>query len=148
MTVMYNQYLDDSDFILLDPEPHSHPTGQDRQNQSRHNQPHPAPHGQRHPGMGQSQNNRSVPHPKSPVKSKNDLLGEVTGGLSQLLDGVLKHFSLENFDTGDILLVLIILFLYLESGDNLELVITLGLLLLLGLGDDKPKDGDTPQAAS
>lgn len=132
---MYNQYLDDSDFILLDPEPHGQSTGQDRQNQSRHNQPHPAPHGQRHPGTGQNQNNRSVPHPQSPVKSKNDLLGEVTGGLSQLLDGVLKHFSLENFDTGDILLVLIILFLYLE-GDNLELVITLGLLLLLGLGDD------------
>lgn len=70
---------------------------------------------------------------------KNDLVGEITGGLGQLLDGVLKHFSLENFDTGDILLVLIILFLYLE-GDNLELVITLGLMLLLGLGDDKPKE--------
>ena len=51
----------------------------------------------------------------------------------------MKHFKLENFDTGDILLVLIILFLYLESGDNLELVITLGLLLLLGLDDGKDK---------
>ena len=62
------------------------------------------------------------------------LLGEVTGGVSRLLGGILKNFSLDNLDTGDILLVLIILFLYLE-GDNLELVITLGLMLLLGLGD-------------
>ena len=66
-------------------------------------------------------------------------MGEVTRGLSQLLEGVTKHFSLEHFDTGDILLVLIILFLYLEDGDNLELVITLGLLLLLGLDEDKPE---------
>ena len=60
--------------------------------------------------------------------------------LGQLLDGVKKHFSLEHFDTGDILLVLIILFLYLEDGDNLELVITLGLLLLLGLEDEKAQE--------
>ena len=72
--------------------------------------------------------------PKPPRKS-SDLLGEVTGGLGELLGGVLKNVSLEKFDTGDILLVLIILFLFLE-GDNLEIVITLGLMLLLGLGDD------------
>ena len=35
-------------------------------------------------------------------------------------------------DTGDVLLLLILLFLFLE-GDDMELVITLGLLLLLGL---------------
>lgn len=62
---------------------------------------------------------------------KNDLLGEVTGGISKLLGGVRKQFSLHDLDTGDILLVLIILFLFLE-GDNLEVVITLGLMLLLG----------------
>ena len=119
---MYNRYLDDSEFMLLDPEPQtaapSHPAqGRDRA----------------HP-RGQS---RPAPRPMGPPPSKNDLVGEITGGLGQLLEGVRKHFSLENFDTGDILLVLIILFLYLE-GDNLELVITLGLMLLLGLGDDEP----------
>lgn len=133
---MYNQYLDGSDFILLDPEPQGQPSGQNRHDQSRQGQHHPVQH---HPGQGQ--NHHSAPaRPQETGKSKNDLLGEVTGGLGQLLDGVLKHFSLENFDTGDILLVLIILFLYLESGDNLELVITLGLLLLLGLGDETSKD--------
>ena len=130
---MYNQYLDDSDFILLEPEPQAasghRPQGQHQQNR----------YGQGHPGQQRPNQNRPVPHPTGATQSKNDLVGELTGGLSQLLDGVLKHFSLENFDTGDILLVLIILFLYLE-GDNLELVITLGLMLLLGLGDDKPKE--------
>ena len=121
---MYNRYLDDSEFVLLDPEPQTGAPGQQTHSQNRPNQPRP---GQNRPAL----------RPGGPSPSKNDLVGEITGGLGKLLDGVLKHFSLENFDTGDILLVLIILFLYLE-GDNLELVITLGLMLLLGLGDDEP----------
>ena len=119
---MYNRYLDDSEFIPLEAEPQAGTPGHPAQGQSR-----PQARGQ----------NRPAPRPGGPSSSKNDLVGEITGGLSQLLEGVLKHFSLENFDTGDILLVPIILFLYLE-GDNLELVITLGLMLLLGLGDDEP----------
>ena len=120
---MYNRYLDDSEFILLDPEPQTGAPGPQTHGQNRPNQPRPS-------------QNRPAPRPSGPSPSKNDLIGEITGGLGQLLDGVRKHFSLDNFDTGDILLVLIILFLYLE-GDNLELVITLGLMLLLGLGDDE-----------
>lgn len=123
---MYNQYLDGSDFVLLDPEPQAQPSGRHAQGPSR-------------PGPGPSHRPMPQPGSRPQPQPKNDLMGEITGGLGQLLDGVLKHFSLENFDTGDILLVLIILFLYLE-GDNLELVITLGLMLLLGLGDDKPKE--------
>lgn len=74
-------------------------------------------------------------HPQQGApRPSGDLLGDVTGGLSKVLGGVLKQFSVENFDTGDILLVLIILLLFLE-GDNLEVVITLGLMLLLGLHD-------------
>ena len=127
---MYNRYLDDSEFVLLDPEPQTAAPGRQAHSQNRPNQPRP---GQNHPSLMAS------PRPVGPSPAKNDLVGEITGGLGQLLEGVRKHFSLENFDTGDILLVLIILFLYLE-GDNLELVITLGLMLLLGLGDDKPED--------
>lgn len=74
-----------------------------------------------------------------PKHTSNAVLQEMSGGLSQLLDGITKHFSLENIDTGDILLVLILFFLFLE-GDNLELVITLGLMLLLGLGGDESKE--------
>ena len=125
---MYNRYLDDSEFILLDPEPQTNAPGRQTHSQNRPVQPRP---GQNRPAL----------RPGGSSPTKNDLVGEITGGLGQLLDGVRKHFSLENFDTGDILLVLIILFLYLE-GDNLELVITLGLMLLLGLGDDEAATED------
>lgn len=128
---MYNQYLDDSDFVLLEPEPQPQSPGRPAQGQSQPTQGHP---NQQRPSQS-----RPASQPMGACQSKNDLVGELTGGLGQLLEGVLKHFSMENLDTGDILLVLIILFLYLE-GDNLELVITLGLMLLLGLGDDKPKE--------
>lgn len=77
----------------------------------------------------------SHPPRQNAAHKSTDLLGEVTSGLGDFLGGFLKNFSLSNIDSGDILLVLIILFLCLE-GDNLELVITLGLMLLFGLGDD------------
>lgn len=48
------------------------------------------------------------------------------------LAGLLHSLKLDTLDTGDILLLLILLFLFLE-GDDMELIITLGLLLLLGL---------------
>ena len=79
------------------------------------------------------------PHSQPTPPANNAIFREVSGGLTQLLDGLGKHFSLENIDTGDLLLVLLLLFLLLE-GDNLELVITLGLRLLLGLGG---RDGTT-----
>ncbi len=60
------------------------------------------------------------PEPESAEKKK--------GGLA----GLLKGLKLDGLDTGDILLLLILLFLFLE-GDDMELIITLGLLLLLGL---------------
>lgn len=56
--------------------------------------------------------------------------GKERGGLSSLL----KTLKLDDIDTGDILLLLIILYLLVE-GDDLELVIALGLVLLMGFGD-------------
>ena len=49
------------------------------------------------------------------------------GGLTALLKGL----GAEGMDTGDVLLLLIVLFLALE-GDDWETVLILGLLLLLG----------------
>lgn len=50
------------------------------------------------------------------------------GGLSALLKGL----KLEELDTGDVLLLLILLFLFLDDRENnLELLITLGLMLIL-----------------
>ena len=53
-----------------------------------------------------------------------------TGGLG----GLLRALKLEDLDSGDLLLLLIVLLLLWE-GDDLELVIALGLVLILGLGD-------------
>lgn len=50
------------------------------------------------------------------------------------LSGLLRSLKLEGLDTGDVLLLLILLFLFLE-GEDTELLIALGLLLLLGLDD-------------
>lgn len=61
--------------------------------------------------------------------------GGETGGIGQALSSLLKSFHLEELDTGDILLALIVLFLILEDGDNLDLVITLGLMILFSLGE-------------
>lgn len=49
-------------------------------------------------------------------------------GVSELL----KALKLEDLDTGDVLLLLILLFLFLDDReDNLEVLITLGLMLVL-----------------
>lgn len=67
-------------------------------------------------------------------------------GIAGMLGGLLKNVRLEELDSGDILLVLILLFLFLESDDNLELVITLGLLLVFGLfGKEEPKKPEEPE---
>ena len=79
------------------------------------------------------QNASPSEEPKTSPHRPSVPLGEVTDTITQLLKRTFKGFSLDHFDTGDILLVLIILLLLLE-GDDIELVITLGLMLLLGLG--------------
>lgn len=58
------------------------------------------------------------------------------------LGGLLEALGLEDLDSGDILLLLIILFLLLE-GDDLERIITIGLIVLLGLGGRKEKGPDS-----
>ena len=58
-----------------------------------------------------------------------------SGGEGKGLSGLLKSLHLDRIDAGDVLLLLIILYLLVE-GDELELVIALGLVLLMGLGDE------------
>lgn len=54
------------------------------------------------------------------------------GGLTRAL----RALHLEDLDTGDILLLLIVLYLFAE-GDDLDLVIALGLVLIMGFGEDQ-----------
>lgn len=65
--------------------------------------------------------------------------GAAGGGQGSWLTGLLKGLGLEELDRGDILLLLILLLL-LTDGDDLEPVITLGLLLLFGLGGKEGRD--------
>lgn len=58
-------------------------------------------------------------------------LGREGGGLP----GLLKSLHLDQFDSGDLLLLLILLYL-LKEGDDLDLVIALGAVLLMGLWED------------
>lgn len=51
------------------------------------------------------------------------------------LSSLLKSLRLDKLDSGDILLLLITLYLLVE-GEDLDLVIALGLVLLMGLGED------------
>ncbi len=111
---MYNQYLGSQRFVQLEG-----------------------------PDPGSSPGQQSPPPPNAGGKGKSDLLGDVAGGLSRMLGSLFRNFSLKDLDTGDILLVLIVLFLFLE-GDNLEIVITLGLMLLLGLGENGEEDATPP----
>lgn len=98
--------------------------------------PDPEPTFSRPTGSSFSRQETRCPPPPSASKGSNPLEG-ITGKLG----GLLKQFHLQDLDSGDILLVLILIFLFLESDDNLELVITLGLLLLFGLfGDEKHED--------
>lgn len=66
--------------------------------------------------------------PSSPPADSQAKDEKSTGALTALLKGL----KLDQLDSGDVLLLLILLFLFLE-GDDVELMITLGLLLLLGL---------------
>ncbi len=70
------------------------------------------------------------PHKRDQAQAPSSPISSISG----LLKGLAPQSFLQDLDSGDILLLLIILFLFLES-DNLELVITLGILFLLGFGD-------------
>ncbi len=76
------------------------------------------------PYLSQSWEDRAgaaVPSPPPPPSDGED----EKKGLAQLLKGL-------KLDTGDVLLLLILLFLFLDDReDNLELLITLGLMLIL-----------------
>lgn len=68
--------------------------------------------------------------PQTPFRLP-DFLSGGEGSLSNLLKG----FRLDRLDSGDILLLLIALYLLVE-GDDLELAVALGLTVFMGLGEE------------
>lgn len=53
-----------------------------------------------------------------------------SGRRNGLLSGILKKLNLEHIDTGDLLLILILILLF-KDGEDEEMLIALGLLLIL-----------------
>lgn len=66
-----------------------------------------------------------------PQRSGSGGQNNFLGGLPKL-DGILKALHLDRFDKGDILLILVLLFLYTESNDE-DWLIVLALVVLMGL---------------
>lgn len=56
--------------------------------------------------------------------------GRLTDGLSSFLRHVLDQLHLDHVDTGDLLLLILLFFLFREDADE-ELLVSLGLLLIL-----------------
>lgn len=140
---MYNRYIpEDTSYTMVTEEPTAPPQEEGRQEETG-SRPSPPP---QPPGAQGSAQNQQSPFGAAGfqmpafLKGKEGLTalfsGKERGGLTSLL----KSLHLENIDTGDILLLLIILYLLVE-GDDLELVIALGLVLIMGLGD-RDKDGE------
>lgn len=97
----------------------------------REESPPPPPPG---PGPGSGPGGPGV-HPPFDLSSLLFGRGEGNGGISALL----KALKLDSLDSGDILLLLIVLFLLVE-GDDIELVIALGLVLIMGLNGEEKQE--------
>lgn len=72
---------------------------------------------------------------QEPPKSRGGLLGGLLDGFKGSLpkaDGILKALHLDRFDKGDILLILVLVYLFIESDDE-DWLIVLALVLLMGL---------------
>lgn len=66
--------------------------------------------------------------------------GEGTEPMGGFLEGLKQRFHLEDLESGDILLVIIVIYLMLEGDDKLELAITMGILALMWYLDHKSKE--------
>lgn len=78
------------------------------------------PHHEEHAGPPPFE---APPRPQSPPPPKSD-------GLSSFLRHFLDQFHLDHVDTGDLLLLGLLFFLFREDADD-ELLVALGLLLIL-----------------
>ena len=117
---MYNRYIpQEEDYILVVPPPENPPPSPPRADRA----------------GGQS----------APGASLLSALG--LGKLFSGAEGLVSRLLPDNVDAGDILLLLIVLYL-LAEGDDLDLVIALGLTLVLGLGSGKEKRENSTQGGT
>lgn len=118
---MYNRYIrnDNGSYTRIPQEdPHQAPGGQA---QSHAPPPPPPPEPEKPPDIGGQ-------HPGAPPPPGG--LGGITDGLSGFLRHILDQLHLDHVDTGDLLLLILLFFLFREDADE-ELLVSLGLLLIL-----------------
>lgn len=74
--------------------------------------------------------------------SKEEMMSEVSEGLEGegFFSKVKEKLHLEKLDTGDVLLIIIVIYLMLDGEDTLELAITLGILAFLWWSDSKKEE--------
>lgn len=116
---MYNRYIPDGAVytrVTMEDDGPRRPGEPERQERQEH----------RERPRSQGRSRSSAPPPRLPE------------GVSSSLKGLISSLGLEKLDSGDLLLFLILLLL-LKEGDDLEMIIALGLALLMGLGEGEEK---------
>ena len=89
-----------------------------------------SPRGDYVPAGGEGRGPEDRAHKGGILGSLGSLLGGGGSGFS--LDGILKALHLDRFDKGDILLILVLVYLFIESDDE-DWLIVLALVVLMGL---------------
>lgn len=128
---MYNRYIrnDNGSYTRIPQEEptkgpqKSMPEATERQEHRSSSPPLPESENQGH-GSGRSPSSTSSP------QSKSGGPGHLTDGLSSFLRHILDQLHLDHVDTGDLLLLILLFFLFREDADE-ELLVSLGLLLIL-----------------
>ncbi len=113
---MYNRYIrNDNGTYTRIPQEEVPPPPRNPE-QPRQSPPEPEPHENRQRSTG------SPPPPKGNT--------HLTDGLSSFLRHILDQLHMDHVDTGDLLLLILLFFLFREDADE-ELLVSLGLLLIL-----------------
>lgn len=128
---MYNRYIrnDNGSYTRIPQEetPKKEPSkappsgGAERQEHTPPPPPSPEP---------EKQDRKGGRPPTGPPPSFGGGAGHLTDGLSSFLRHILDQLHLDHVDTGDLLLLILLFFLFREDADE-ELLVSLGLLLIL-----------------
>lgn len=77
---------------------------------------------------------------KKPPPEGGELLSEEGGESTGFLQEWRKKLHLDDLDSGDVLLILIVIYLMIEGDDKIELAITMGILAFMWFLDVKSKE--------
>lgn len=120
---MYNRYIrNDNGSYTRVPQEETPPQQRNTQGQPPPRQESPPPPPKHEPPREEQRR----PPPPSPPQSA----GRIADGLTGFLRHVLDQLHLDHVDTGDLLLLVLLFFLFREDADE-ELLVALGLLLIL-----------------